>query len=250
MLYKDSHLSDAEMLRAADGELSKRRQREVSAHVQTCWTCRSRMAAMENTIANFAARYRSVFDSQVPPENGSAVRLGVRLREDHVPQLLWKWATLPCLVLSIGLMVGIFSWRQPTRLEREIVPDPHLTPGEAILRSKSEVCQASEGLERRRIPEALKHAVFAEYGMKDEPQDAYEVDFLITPELGGSASIRNLWPQPYSSRAWNAHVKDALEERLRMLVCSGDLDLSTAQREIATNWVDAYKKYVQASNPM
>jgi hypothetical protein len=208
------------------------------------------MAAMENTIANFAARYRSVFDSQVPPENGSAVRLGVRLREDHVPQLLWKWATLPSLVLSIGLMVGIFSWRQPTRLEREIVPDPHLTPGEAILRSKSEVCQASEGLERRRIPEALKHAVFAEYGMKDEPQDAYEVDFLITPELGGSASIRNLWPQPYSSRAWNAHVKDALEERLHQLVCSGDLDLSTAQREIARNWVDAYKKYVQASKPM
>jgi hypothetical protein len=146
-------------------------------------------------------------------------------------------------------MVGIFSWRKPTRLEREIVPNPTLTPGEAIPRSKSEVCQANES-GRRQIPEALKHAVFAEYGMKDEPQDAYEVDFLITPELGGSASIRNLWPQPYSSRAWNAHVKDALEERLQQLVCSGDLDLSTAQREIATNWVDAYKKYVQASNPM
>jgi hypothetical protein len=68
--------------------------------------------------------------------------------------------------------------------------------------------------------------------------------------LGGSASIRNLWPQPYFGRAWNAHVKDALEDRLHTLVCSGDLDLSTAQREIATNWVDAYKKYVQPNNPM
>ena len=248
MLYKDSHLSDAELLRAADGELSKRRQRQVSAHLRTCWTCRSRMAGMEGTIANFAASYRAVFDSQVPPENGSAARLGARLREDHAPQFRWKWAALPCLGLSIGLMVGIFSWWQ-TAHESQIVPNPHLTPGEATLRSKSEVCQANEA-ERRPIPEALKHAVFAEYGMKDEPQDAYEVDFLITPELGGSASIRNLWPQPYSSRAWNAHVKDALEERLQQLVCSGDLDLSTAQREIATNWVDAYKKYVQASNPM
>jgi hypothetical protein len=33
---------------------------------------------------------------------------------------------------------------------------------------------------------------------------------------------------------WNAHVKDALEERLQAMVCAGRLDLSTAQRAIAT----------------
>ncbi len=256
MRYKDSHVSDTEMLRAADGELSKRRQRQVNAHLLTCWHCRSRMAAMQGTIANFAASYRAVFDSQLPPESGSAARLGARLREEHERNfslallLRWKWAALLCLVLAIGLMIGIFSWRKPTGLESEAVPNPYLTPGETTPRSKSEVCQANEQAGRRPIPEALKHAVFAEYGMKDEPPDAYEVDFLITPELGGSASIRNLWPQPYSSRAWNAHVKDALEERLHQLVCRGDLDLSTAQREIATNWVSAYKKYVQGGNPM
>jgi hypothetical protein len=44
--------------------------------------------------------------------------------------------------------------------------------------------------------------------------------------------------------AWNAHVKDALEERLHQLVCDGELDLPTAQRAIATDWITAYKKYL------
>jgi hypothetical protein len=162
--------------------------------------------------------------------------------------------------LIILLVVGFFSGkvfqlssRQEihSSTETPIMPDPHLTPGEAALLSKTDVCQGNMQKEqRRRIPETLRQAVLAEYGVRGEPQNAYEVDFLITPELGGSTSLRNLWPQPYFGRVWNAHVKDALEERLHTLVCSGDLDLSTAQHEIASNWVDAYKKYVRTDNPM
>jgi hypothetical protein len=40
-------------------------------------------------------------------------------------------------------------------------------------------------------------------------------------------------------------VKDALERKLHNLVCAGELDLKTAQREIASNWIEAYKKYVK-----
>jgi hypothetical protein len=39
-------------------------------------------------------------------------------------------------------------------------------------------------------------------------------------------------------------VKDALEERLHQLVCAGELDLPTAQRAIATDWITTYKKYL------
>jgi hypothetical protein len=74
----------------------------------------------------------------------------------------------------------------------------------------------------------------------------YEVDYLITPALGGADDIRNLWPQSYVSTAWNARVKNALEDRLRDLVCRGQLDLGEAQREIATDWIAAYKKYVRS----
>jgi hypothetical protein len=59
-----------------------------------------------------------------------------------------------------------------------------------------------------------------------------------------------LWPQSYTATVWNAHVKDALEDRLRDLVCDGQLDLATAQREIAANWVEAYKKYFHTDRPL
>jgi hypothetical protein len=48
---------------------------------------------------------------------------------------------------------------------------------------------------------------------------------------------------------WNSCVKDALERKLHKLVCAGQLDLKTAQREIASNWIEAYKKYVAKRPP-
>jgi hypothetical protein len=44
-------------------------------------------------------------------------------------------------------------------------------------------------------------------------------------------------------------VKDALEERLHEMVCAGQLDLSTAQRDIAADWIAAYKKYFRTDRP-
>jgi hypothetical protein len=40
---------------------------------------------------------------------------------------------------------------------------------------------------------------------------------------------------------------DRLEDRLHALVVSSKLDLKTAQREIATDWIAAYKKYIGSS---
>jgi hypothetical protein len=76
------------------------------------------------------------------------------------------------------------------------------------------------------------------------------VDYLITPALGGSDDIRNLWPQPYAGSPWNAYVKDALEEHLHGMVCDGQLDLATAQHEIAVNWIAAYRKYFHTHQPL
>jgi hypothetical protein len=76
------------------------------------------------------------------------------------------------------------------------------------------------------------------------------VDYLITPALGGADDIHNLWPQSYSATVWNAQVKDALEDRLRDLVCEGKLDLATAQRDISGNWIAAYKRYFNTDRPV
>ena len=48
---------------------------------------------------------------------------------------------------------------------------------------------------------------------------------------------------------WNAHAKDALEERLQYMVCDKQIDLASARRQIATDWIAAYKKYLHADNP-
>jgi hypothetical protein len=96
----------------------------------------------------------------------------------------------------------------------------------------------------------LQRQVLAMYGVKGDPSNAYEVDYLITPELGGATDVRNLWPEPYYDTAWNAHVKDQLEELLRQKVCRGDVDLATAQQDISRDWIAAYQKYFHTDRPI
>jgi hypothetical protein len=71
------------------------------------------------------------------------------------------------------------------------------------------------------VPVALRRQVFQEYGISDAQPQAYEVDYRVTPVLGGADDIRNLWRHSHSATAWNAQVKDALEDRLREMVCDG-----------------------------
>jgi hypothetical protein len=90
---------------------------------------------------------------------------------------------------------------------------------------------------------SLKRKVFELYKIRTEATTPHNIDHLIPVSLGGSNSIENLWPQPLAGE-WNYNQKNELERRLRRLVCRGELDLATAQREISTDWVSAYKKYL------
>ena len=105
-------------------------------------------------------------------------------------------------------------------------------------------------MNNKAVPVALQRKVFEEYGISGAEPRGYEVDYLITPALGGADDIHNLWPQSYSATIWNARVKDALEDRLHELVCRGDVDLTTAQREISRDWISAYKKYFHTDRPL
>lgn len=75
----------------------------------------------------------------------------------------------------------------------------------------------------------------------------YEEDHLISLQLGGSPTDpKNLWPQPYAGD--NARKKDVVETALKRLICSGGITLADAQKAIATDWVSAYNKYVNAAD--
>ncbi len=186
----------------------------------------------------------------LPNSGGPAALLKATLsRSEHVrsaPGMLASCAT----VLTVVIAAIFFAGKQWSVVEASSVPRTDLTPGATRGITRGEACQAESSGARRAVPVALQQAVFKEYGIPHPHVSAYEVDYLITPELGGANNIRNLWPEPYFTRVWNARVKDALEERLHEMVCSGQLDLGTAQHDISADWIGAYKKYFHTNQPL
>ncbi len=91
----------------------------------------------------------------------------------------------------------------------------------------------------RDVPESEKNDVYAEYGIKTHRTGEYEVDHLVSLELGGSNDIANLWPEAANPRP-GFHEKDQVENYLHDQVCSGAVPLDQAQYQIATNWLQVY----------
>jgi hypothetical protein len=271
MLSENPHLSDQELLLAADGELPTRRAIQVDAHLAACWNCRARMSGIEEAIANFARAHRQTLDPQLPPIAGPRAQLRAQLAQlashSRVSPRRWFFqftsltssAAFICVAFLITAVVGRLLFQHSdqrrtssivARFERGAVPDHSLTPGATRRVTISEVCSMPHEKVVGEVPASLRQEVFQEYGIMNAREGDYEVDYLIAPGLGGAEDIHNLWPEPYTSQTWNAYVKDTLEERLHQLVCAGVLDLSTAQRDIATDWIAAYKKYFHTVGPL
>lgn len=123
------------------------------------------------------------------------------------------------------------------------LPDPALTPGVTRQVSMQELCRRGSSKDARHVTAAAKRQVLEVYGIVNPGRGEYEIDHLISLELGGANDVKNLWPQSFVTQPWNAHKKDRLENRLHALVCRGLLPLEHAQREIATDWIKAYRKY-------
>jgi hypothetical protein len=95
---------------------------------------------------------------------------------------------------------------------------------------------------------ALKLQQIKQYDYSDTNLADYEEDHLISLALGGDPKDpKNLWPQPRNTTPYNASTKDTLEDVLHKMVCSGQVPLDTARREMATDWLAAYRKYVGQS---
>lgn len=265
MWFRDTHPTNQDLILAADGELPARRIERLRKHLAGCWECRVRAQELEGAVSEFVHLHRRNLDPLLPPVAGSRALLKARLDElaSHPSSwtlpLVWRRRLIPfavgVLILVLASLVAPHRWasRREPRMDASFVPisfpATELTPGVARAKTRDQVCGSNDG-KNRDVPPALRRKVFELYGMPGADPRAYEVDYLITPALGGADDIGNLWPQSYSATIWNARVKDALEDRLHELVCRGDVDLPTAQREISTDWISAYKKYFHTDRPV
>lgn len=123
------------------------------------------------------------------------------------------------------------------------LPDRRCSPG-AIYSDATlaMICTPGYSSEVRNVPESEKTQVYAEYGIpRSHYSRPYEVDHIVSLELGGSNDIANLYPEAAANPSPGFHVKDRLENKLHSLVCSRQLALGTVQRAIASNWVVLYK---------
>jgi hypothetical protein len=271
MLHETSHLSDQEILLAVDDELAQSQRDRVYAHLASCSMCQMRLTEIEETFAAFAHLRLSESAQQLPPADGARALLRARLAEfssarrsglrPYISGLMtgnlrWVLASTALFFVALGMWALRHEAHPPESLTALVqsnpgpIPDKQLTPGATLPVSRAEVCRTDDSGETHSIPVSIRQKVFQEYRTPESHAAEYEVDFLITPGLGGADDIRNLWPEPYSSTVWNAHVKDALEDRLHDMVCAGQLDLATAQRDIATDWISAYKKYFHTRSPL
>ncbi len=146
--------------------------------------------------------------------------------------------------LFLSLLLALSLAGMAKAQDRHSKPNPRLTPGDALNVTAGDLCKPGQAEIEGKISVRVKSQVFDRYGIHGD-LIGYHVDHLIPLELGGSNSLKNLWPQPLAGE-WTRLTKNRLEHRLRKLVCSGALDLKVAQQEIARDWIGAYNQYISA----
>jgi hypothetical protein len=262
MRSHEQHLTDEELALAADSEFGAKAAR-AQAHLERCVQCMNRATEFELVIARLAEAQRSSVDSEFPSIAGPRAMLRARMsemgahdgsRRPRLGRLLAAAFAVSALVAMVAA-AAMLTQRHPgprnesasrASSDSSVLPNRDFTPGAVRRASFQEICALPQEETVKHVSPSQRRAVLEEYGIPAAHADDYEVDYLITPGLGGDDNIQNLWPEPYNAANWNAHVKDALEERLHEMVCSHQLDLAVAQKAIATDWIAAYEKYMRA----
>jgi hypothetical protein len=153
----------------------------------------------------------------------------------------WCSKLFAILVLANFLTIPAFAF--------ETRPNPNLTSGSVRIdgHDVNATCGQSKA-HRGSMSYVRRDAILAEYGLPPGDHPDYEIDHLIPLCLGGSDDSSNLWAEPRRSiePKWNAEAKDRLERFMCDMVCSGKLDIGTAQEAFAKDWIAAYQKYYEA----
>jgi hypothetical protein len=251
---------------ALDRELSALHDQALRHHLRGCEDCRSRLSALEaaaNETVRLTRQDTAGHDVAITVLRARIQQRMSELRSECDRSTLFRLARLSgsvplfarvgmaaALLVLLGWFVRLDDAGVPgSSVRAQSLPDERLTPGATANISVADLCSGAAPA-RTIVPMPVRQQVLQQYRMEHVPPSEYELDYLITPELGGIGDPRNLWPERYDSGPWNAHIKDDLERLLSRLVCDGSIDLAVAQREIAANWIDAYKKHFGTNRPI
>lgn len=127
------------------------------------------------------------------------------------------------------------------------MPDPALTPGavDPTMTTQKLCDPAFHTASVRYVPRSEKVAVCRAYGITTGcPGKGYELDHLVSLELGGLNTKENLWPQRADALGLiGYHTKDVVENKAHAAVCRGDITLDEAQKGIAKDWYQLGKSH-------
>lgn len=207
--------------------------------------------------------FGSLLFAEVPRTWTLTARASSHLKEDGYRGRVARWLCSNlldpfqtgghCHAIAALAVVFVFLLAAAPAFAQD-VQDRGLTPGVTVPGLTAEkICKTKWGKDARHVTEAMKKQVFESYGYtgNDDPKcspakgskQRCEIDHLISRELGGADDVKNLWPQPYGTKPWNAHLKDKLENRLHKEMCAGNITLEQAQHAIADDWRVPYRKY-------
>ena len=157
----------------------------------------------------------------------------------------------------LGLVIALSFASTAALAAAPDLPDSTRTPGvtsPAVTPStiKKTICTSGYTLKVRppvSVTNPIKKKQLKAWGYTDRNAAHYELDHLISLQLGGSPDDEgNLWPEHYSGK-WGARIKDTLEGELKRRICvkasdPDHIDLKEAQDAISKDWIAAYAKYV------
>lgn len=154
----------------------------------------------------------------------------------HIPAGTWRLLALSFASLATLLMAGPHATYRKHGIV--LLNDLNVTPGKIRTTEKSDPAVCGGGSTKAYRKPGIQ-SVYAIYGAKKKKGVCCEIDHLISLELGGDNGVTNEWPQPYLPKP-GAHEKDEVENWLHAQVCSGQMELAEAQKEISEDWYAAY----------
>ena len=147
------------------------------------------------------------------------------------------------LIIIFSTQVAFATYGVQTKTSHctvSVLPDSACSPGAVSTTDIKTICKVGYTNTVRNVTDTLKKKVFKEYDIDWKNRGDYEVDHIISLELGGSNDITNLYPESYLITN-GARMKDKFENYLHKQVCNGSMTIEEAQKEISSNWLQYYQ---------